>query len=83
MIGSRTKAALAPKVGTGVLGNKTNLKETQAKGQATNAAKAAAFAAKMLPLINERKAKNMTLDQIAADLNSQFIPTFNGREWHK
>lgn len=83
MIGSRTKAALAPMVGTGALGNKTNLKEAQAKGQATNAAKAAAFAAKMFPLINERKAKNMTLDQIAADLNSQFIPTFTGREWHK
>jgi DNA invertase Pin-like site-specific DNA recombinase len=83
MIGSRTKAALAPMVGTGVLGNKTNLAEAQAKGNATNAAKAAAFAAKMLPLINDLKAKAMTLDQIAADLNDRLVPTFNGREWHK
>jgi len=83
MIGSRTKAALAPMVGTGVLGNKTNLAEAQAKGNATNAAKAAAFAAKMLPLINDMKAKAMTLDQIAADLNDRLVPTFNGREWHK
>jgi DNA invertase Pin-like site-specific DNA recombinase len=83
MIGQRTKAALAPKVGTGVLGNRTNLSEAQAKGQATNAAKAAAFAAKMVPIINELKAKRMTLDQIAAHLNDSFIPTFNGREWHK
>lgn len=83
MIGSRTKAALAPMVGTGVLGNKTNLAEAQAKGNATNAAKAAAFAAKMAPLINDLKAKPMTLDQIAAELNDRFIPTFNGKEWHK
>ena len=83
MIGSRTKAALASKVGTGMLGNKTNLSEAQAKGQATNAAKAAAFAAKMLPLIQERKARSMTLDQIAADLNACSVPTFNGKEWHK
>lgn len=83
MIGQRTKAALASRVGTGVLGNKTNLAEAQAKGNATNAAKAAAFAAKMLPLINDLKAKAMTLDQIAAELNDRFIPTFNGKEWHK
>lgn len=32
MISARTKAALAGKVGTGVLGNKTNLAEASAKG---------------------------------------------------
>lgn len=83
MIGQRTKAALAPMVGTGVLGNKTNLHEAQAKGQATNAAKAAAFTAKMAPVINELKAKNMTLDQVATYLNDNFFPTFSGKEWHK
>lgn len=83
MIGSRTKAALAPMVGTGKLGNKTNLAEAQAKGQATNSAKAAAFAAKVLPKIVELKGKNMTLDQIAADLNEREIKTFNGGVWHK
>jgi DNA invertase Pin-like site-specific DNA recombinase len=83
MIGARTKAALAPKVGTGVLGNRTNLAQAQAKGNATNATKAAAFAAKMAPIINDLKAKAMTLDQIAAHLNDSFVPTFNGKEWHK
>jgi len=83
MIGTRTKSALAPMVGTGKLGNKTNLTKAQAKGQATNAAKAAAFAAKMLPTINELKAKSMTLDAIAAYLNDHSFPTFNGGEWHK
>lgn len=83
MIGQRTKAALASKVGTGVLGNKTNLADAQAKGQATNAARAAAFAAKMIPIIKELKAKSMTLDQIATHLSDNFYPTFNGGEWSK
>lgn len=83
LIGQRTKAALAPMVGTGLLGNKTNLGEAQAKGQATNAAKAAAFAAKMIPVILDLRSKSMTLDQIAIHLNDNFYPTFNGREWHK
>jgi DNA invertase Pin-like site-specific DNA recombinase len=83
LIGQRTKVALAPMVGTGKLGNKTNLAEAQTKGQATNAAKAAAFAAKMLPKIKELKDKSMTLDQIAAELNKQEVKTFNGGEWHK
>ena len=55
----------------------------RAKGQASNAAKAAAFAAKMLPVILDLKAKSMTLDQIAAYLTDNFYPTFNGGEWHK
>jgi DNA invertase Pin-like site-specific DNA recombinase len=83
MIGARTKAALAPMVGTGKLGNKKNLSEAQAKGQATNAAKAAAFAASVLPKIMELKDQKMTLDQIAAHLNDKEVKTFNGGEWHK
>lgn len=83
MIGKRTKDALAPMVGTGKLGNKTNLADAQAKGQATNAAKAAAFAASVLPKINDLKAKGLTLDQIAAHLNKEEVKTFNGGEWHK
>lgn len=82
MIGSRTKAALAPMVGTGKLGNKTNLSEAQSKGQATNAAKAAAFAAKVVPLIKQLK-ECMTLDQVAAELTSRKVATFNGGEWRK
>lgn len=84
LIGQRTKAALAAKKAQGVvLGNRTNLSEAQAKGQATNAAKAEDFAAKMIPVINGLKAKSMTLDQIAAYLNNEEVKTFNGGEWHK
>jgi DNA invertase Pin-like site-specific DNA recombinase len=84
LIGQRTKAALAAKKAQGVvLGNRTNLNEAQAKGQATNAVKAAAFAAKVIPIINELKAKSMTLDQIAAELTNRGIKTLNDREWHK
>lgn len=83
MIGSRTKAALAPMVGTGKLGNKTNLAEAQAKGQATNAARAAAFAARLLPTIKQLKAQGMTLDQVAAELTNRNEKTFNGGEWSK
>ena len=84
MIGARTKAALAAKKAQGVvLGNRTNLSEAQAKGQATNAAKAAAFAARIAPTIRHLKAQNMTLDQIAAELTNRNVATFNGGEWHK
>jgi DNA invertase Pin-like site-specific DNA recombinase len=52
MIGQRTNAALTAKKAQGVvLGNRTNLGEAQAKGQVTNAAKAAAFAARIVPEI--------------------------------
>jgi DNA invertase Pin-like site-specific DNA recombinase len=84
MIGARTKAALAAKKAQGVvLGNRTNLAEAQAKGQATNAAKAAAFVSKVVPTIRQLKEQGMTLDQIAAELTSRSIRTFNGGAWHK
>jgi DNA invertase Pin-like site-specific DNA recombinase len=84
LIGSRTKAALAALKAQGVvLGNQTNLHEAQAKGQATNAARAAAFKAKVLPIIAELQAKGMTLDAIAATLTDRNQATFNGGVWHK
>jgi DNA invertase Pin-like site-specific DNA recombinase len=84
LIGQRTKAALAAKKAQGVvLGNRTNLHEAQVKGQITNAAKAAAFAVKMLPTIQQLKAQGMKLDQIAAELTNRNIATLNGGEWHK
>lgn len=84
MIGARTKAALAAKKAQGVvLGNRTNLAEAQAKGQATNAMKVAAFQAKVLPTIKQLKEQGMTLDQIAVELTSRGISTFAGGSWHK
>lgn len=89
LIGQRTKAALAAKKAQGVKLGAIQHKDPQAivaaraKGNATNANKAAVFAAKMIPIIKDLKAKAMTLDQIAAHLEANFYPTFNGGEWHK
>lgn len=89
LIGSRTKTALAALKAKGVKLGAIQHKDPEAivaaraKGHASNAAKAAAFAAKMVPVINDLKAKSMTLDQIAAYLTENFYPTFNGGEWHK
>ena len=84
LIGSRTKAALAALKAKGVvLGNRTNLLEAQAKGQATNAARAAAFKSKVLPTIKQLQAEGRTLDAIATELAERNVATFNGGVWHK
>jgi len=84
MIGSRTKAALAAKKAQGVvLGNRTNLAEAQAKGQAANAARAAEFAAKVVPTILHLRSQGMTYDQVAEELTARNIATLNGATWHK
>lgn len=84
LIGSRTKAALAALKAKGVeLGNRTNLHEAQSLGQATNAAKATAFAAKIVPEIKRLQGQNMTLDAIAAALTERGFKTANGGVWHK
>lgn len=89
LIGSRTKAALTALKAKGAKLGAIQHKDPQAivaaraKGQASNAAKAAAFVAKMLPVINDLKAKSMTLDQIATHLTNNNYPTFNGGEWRK
>lgn len=89
MIGQRTKDALAARKARGELCGLVLHKDPQAivvaraKGQATNASKAQAFAAKLIPMIQDLKAKSMTLDQIAAKLNEDEVATFNGGVWHK
>jgi DNA invertase Pin-like site-specific DNA recombinase len=84
LIGARTKSALAALKAQGVqLGNQTNLSEAQAMGQATNAAKAAAFAAKIVPEIKLLQGQGKTLDAIATALTERGFQTFNGGTWHK
>ena len=84
MIASRTKSALADLKAQGVqLGNRTNLHEAQALGQARNAEKAAAFAAGILPEIRRLQAQAMTMTQIADELNRRGVKTALGRTWHQ
>lgn len=84
MIGSRTKAALAALKAQGkVLGNRTNLKEAQAKGQATNSDKARAFAVKLLPTIKQYQAQGMSLTGIADELNRLGIKTALNGSWRQ
>lgn len=84
LIGARTKAALAALKAKGVkLGNRTNLCRAQTLGQATNALKAAAFTARMLPAIRLLQAQEMTMSQIAAELNERGTKTANDGTWHQ
>lgn len=84
LIGVRTKAALAALKAKGAkLGNRTNLAEAQAAGQATNAAKAAAFTAKIAPEIKLLQAQGKTLTQIADELTERGFNTANGGGWRK
>lgn len=84
LIASRTKSALADLKAQGVqLGNRTNLQEAQALGQARNAEKAAAFAAAILPEIRQLQAQSMTMAQIADELNRRGVKTALGRTWHQ
>jgi DNA invertase Pin-like site-specific DNA recombinase len=84
LIASRTKSALADLKAQGVqLGNRTNLSEAQALGQARNAQKAAAFAASVLPEIRRLQAQAMTMAQIADELNRRGVKTALGRTWHQ
>jgi DNA invertase Pin-like site-specific DNA recombinase len=84
LIASRTKSALADLKAQGVqLGNRTNLKEAQALGQARNAEKAATFAASILPEVRRLQAQGMTMTQIADELNRRGVKTALGRTWHQ
>lgn len=82
MISARTKAALASKVGKGILGNRTNLAEASAKGATTNRAEADAFAANVLPVIESIRAAGTTsLRGIAAEMNARKVATARGGAW--
>ena len=81
LISQRTKDALAPMVGTGRLGNKTNLTEAQARGRAGNVAASAAFARRVLPLVGRLKAGGLSMNAIAGQLNASNMPTMRGGQW--
>ena len=82
MISARTKSALAGKVGTGVLGNRTNLAEASAKGAEANRAGAQAFAANVRPIIESIRKAGVTSNRgIAAELNARRVETARGGEW--
>lgn len=80
LIAQRTKDALAPMVGTGKLGNKTNLADAQAKGHAGNVAASAVFAARVYPMIEKLKV-SMSMNAIAAELNAMSVPSMRGGRW--
>ena len=82
MISARTKAALASKVGKGILGNKTNLAEASVKGTAIQRAEADAFAKNVLPVIASLQASGTTsLRGIAAELEARGVRTARGGSW--
>jgi DNA invertase Pin-like site-specific DNA recombinase len=89
LIGSRTKTALAALKAKGVKLGAIQHKDPQAivlaraKGNASNAARAAEFTAKMVPQIKQLQFQGMTLDQVAVELTRRGEKTLNDKEWHK
>lgn len=82
LIGARTKAALAAKKANGFqLGNLASLSKHRSKGHATNAQKALDFKAKLLPRINDLRAKGMSMALIAATFNEEGVKTMLGGTW--
>ncbi len=84
VIAERTRAALAQKKAAGAqLGNRTNLADAQAMGQAANRNAADAFAANVLPIVRQMQGAGVTaLAGLAATLNDRGIRTARGGTWH-
>jgi len=84
LIADRTRAALAQKKAQGtVLGNRTNLRDAQAKGVATNRKAADAFASNVLPIVRQIQAAGATTHRaIAQSLNDRGVRTARGGDWH-
>ena len=85
MISERTKAALQAAKARGVqLGNPTRLPpkatpETRAKGSATNAEQAQAFAERLRPVLTELD--GLSLRTVARELERRGIATVRGGKW--
>lgn len=86
LISHKTKAALAPLKGKGILGNRTNLAEAQRKGTLVQTVRADKFAAAILPKIRAVLAwvtisrRTKTLEEIAAALTKGDVETLRGRQ---
>lgn len=83
LIGQRTKDALAARKAQGmILGNRTNLAEAQAKGAASNRARAAQRRENIIPIIEQiRGAGVTTMAGIANALNQRGIKAVRGGSW--
>ena len=84
LISSRTKAALAAAKARGVtLGNPRNLDGARKLGSARNSDKADAFVQRVLPAIDDIRAKGAkTLREIATALNERDIETDRAGQWY-
>src|SRR5580700_6017912 len=84
LIADRTRAALAQKKAQGAaLGNRTNLADASAKGADANRAAADAFAANVLPIVQQIEASGVKGHRaIAAALNARGVRTARGGDWH-
>lgn len=83
LISKRTREALQAKKKAGaVLGNRTNLATAQAKGAASNASGADAFAGNVLPVVQQLQNQGVTTFRALADaLNNRGVKTARGGEW--
>ncbi len=84
LISERTRAALAAKRAQGFkLGNPTNLKQAQSRGNETQSRRAAQFAQNILPVIREIQEAGVTkLSGVAEVLNRRGIAAARGGQWH-
>jgi DNA invertase Pin-like site-specific DNA recombinase len=84
LIADRTRAALAARKAQGVkLGNPVNLAAAGAKGANTQRAAADAFAANVLPIVQQVQAAGATTFRaIAAALNDRGVRTARGGDWY-
>ena len=87
-ISERTKAALAAakargvKLGWSIPERDSEQRQAARKGAAVNKARALAHAENVLPVIEQIRAGDASLRQIAAELNARGIKTARGGKWH-
>ena len=77
----RTKDALAAAKARGTRLGNPRIAEAQAKGSATNKAKAIEHDAGALPIVRAMQAKGASLRMIAAELNARGVRTARGGTW--